>query len=390
MPLMIPLAWLQLKKDKLRLLVALSGAAFAVILIFMQLGFQDALFESSVRYHNNLDYDIAMLSPKTDFIVQPASFSRRRLVQALGVEGVESVSPVYLSVGRWRNPAQPTETRNIYVVGFDPADSVFALQEVEAGLRKLREPDTVLYDRDSRPEFGPVPELYREALARGQDGVRTELAERSIKVAGLFRLGTSFGIDASVVTSDLNFRRLFPQRQAGQIDLGLIRLEPGTDPEAVRDEIAALMPGDVEVVTRGGFIEREIAYWSGATPIGYVFSFGVIIGLTVGGIIVYQILFSDVSDHLQEYATLKAMGYTNGFLFKVVLQEAVILAVLGFLPGLGASLLLFKMAGDATRLPLQMSLQLALFVLELTVAMCAISGAIALRKVRSADPAEIF
>jgi putative ABC transport system permease protein len=116
----------------------------------------------------------------------------------------------------------------------------------------------------------------------------------------------------------------------------------------------------------------------------------VIIGLTVGGIIVYQILFADVSDHLREYATLKAMGYTNGYLFKVVLQEAVILAVLGFLPGLAASLMLFEMAGEATRLPLQMDASLATLVLGLTVAMCAVSGAIALRKVRSADPAEIF
>jgi putative ABC transport system permease protein len=251
-------------------------------------------------------------------------------------------------------------------------------------------PDVVLYDRDSRPEFGPLPALYREAVARGREGIETELADRNIQVVGLFQLGTSFGIDASVITSDLNFRRIFPFREAGQINLGLVRLAPGVDPQDARNRIAAAIPEDVEVLTRAGFIQREVDYWSSATPIGYVFSFGVIIGLTVGGIIVYQILFADVSDHLQEYATLKAMGYTNGFLFKVVLQEAVILAVLGFLPGLGVSLLLFRMAGEATHLPLEMDVQLALLVLGLTVVMCAVSGAVALRKVRSADPAEIF
>jgi putative ABC transport system permease protein len=390
MLLAIPLAWLQLKKEKLRLLVALSGTAFAVILIFMQLGFQDALFSSSVRYHSNLDYDIAMISPKTDFIVQPENFPRRRIIQALGVEGVASVSPVYLGQGRWRNPEVPTETRGIFVVGFDPSDPVFDLPEVNDQVDLLRMPDVLLYDRDSRPEFGRIPELLQEAHARGEKGVETEIANRSVEVVGLFRLGTSFGIDASVVTSDLNFRRIFPFRKAGQINLGLIRLEPGVNPEEARDRIAASIPTDVEVLTRAGFIQREVDYWSSATPIGYVFSFGVIIGLTVGGIIVYQILFADVSDHLQEYATLKAMGYTNGYLFKVVLQEAVILAVLGFLPGLGVSLLLFRMAGEATRLPLEMDLSLGLFVLAMTVVMCAISGAIALRKVRSADPAEIF
>jgi len=248
----------------------------------------------------------------------------------------------------------------------------------------------VIYDRDSRPEFGPVPELLAEAQSQGRPGVETELANRTITIAGLFTLGTSFGIDASIITSDLNFRRLFPHQGAGEINLGLVRIAPGEDREVVRDRIRAAIPGDVEVLTREGFIEREITYWNSATPIGYVFSFGVIIGLTVGGIIVYQILFADVSDHLQEYATLKAMGYTNGYLFRVVLQEAVILAVLGYLPGLGVSLLLFRTAGEATRLPLEMNLTLAVSVLGLTVAMCAISGAIALRKIRSADPAEIF
>jgi putative ABC transport system permease protein len=390
MLLVIPLAWLQLKREKLRLLVATSGTAFAVILIFMQLGFQDALFESSVRYHSNLNYDVAMISPKTDFIVQPENFPRRRLIQALGVPGVASVSSVYLGQGLWRNPEKPTETRSIYVVGFDPSEEVFDLPGVKAYTDAIRLPDVLIYDRDSRPEFGRIPELLEESRARGRPGVETEIANRTVSVVGLFSLGTSFGIDASVVTSDLNFRRIFPFRKASQINLGLIRLEPGVDARVARDRIAAAIPADVEILTRDGFIEREIDYWSNATPIGYVFGFGVIIGLTVGGIIVYQILFADVSDHLQEYATLKAMGYTNGYLFKVVLQEAVILAVLGFLPGFGASLLLFEMAGQATHLPLEMTPSLAMLVLGLTVAMCAISGAVALRKVRSADPAEIF
>ena len=390
MLLAIPLAWLQLKREKLRLLIALSGAAFAVILIFMQLGFRDALFNSSVRYHSNLAYDIAMISPKTDFIVQPENFPRRRLVQALGVPGVESISPVYLGQGRWRNPEQPTETRGIYVVGFDPSDPVLELPGVLNNLEKLRMPDVLLYDRDSRPEFGPMPALFEAAIAEGREGIETEVANRTIKVVGLFQLGTSFGIDASVVTSDLNFRRIFPFREAGQINLGLIRIEPGADPDVLRDRIAAAIPEDVEVLTRAGFIQREIDYWSSATPIGYIFSFGVVIGLTVGGIIVYQILFADVSDHMQEYATLKAMGYTNGYLFRVVLQEAVILAVLGFLPGLGVSLLLFNVAGEATHLPLEMNASLGFFVFGLTVIMCAASGSIALRKVRSADPADVF
>ena len=180
MVLAIPLAWLQLKKEKLRLLVAISGAAFAVLLIFMQLGFREALFDSSVRYHSNLDYDVAIISPKTDFIVQPESLPRRRLFQALGVPGVESVSPVYLGQGRWRDPEAPSETRGIFVVGFDPSDSIFDLPELRDQAARLAMPDVVLYDRDSRPEFGPIPQLFEEATRRGETGVETELAGRNV------------------------------------------------------------------------------------------------------------------------------------------------------------------------------------------------------------------
>ena len=386
MLLAIPIAWLQLKREKLRLLVALAGVAFAVVLIFMQLGFQQALYDSSVRYHTKLDYDVAMISPKTDFIVQPESFSRRRLYQARGVAGVAGVTPIYLGLARWKNPAAAGDTRAIFVLGFDPTSKVFDLPGIAAHRETLKLPDVVLYDEASRPEFGPIPDLFRAS----DNGVETEVANRRVRVIGLFSLGTSFGIDASIVTSDLNFRRIFRNRAAGMIDLGLIRLEPGVDPDAARDAIAARVANDVVVLTRAGFVQRELDYWAQATPIGFVFGFGVIMGLTVGGIIVYQILFSDVSEHLQEYATLKAIGYTDRRLFGIVLQEALLLAVMGFLPGYGASLLLYRTAAEATHLPLAMSTKLALVVFALTAAMCGLAGSIALRKVRTADPAEVF
>jgi putative ABC transport system permease protein len=385
MPLAIPLAWLQISREKLRMAVALLGVAFAVILIFMQLGFRDALFDSAVRYHGSLDYDIALFSQKSSFIVQTEQFSRRRLYQVLGMSEVVDVKSVYASQGVWRNPVARDETRSIFVVGFDPTESVFLLPEVSGASDLLRMPDHVLYDRSSRPEFGPVPELFAE-----HGRVDTEIGTRQVQVAGLFELGTSFGIDAAVVTSDLNFLRIFPHRDPGLIDIGLISLAEGADPVAVRDAIRAELPGDVKVYTRADFIRAEVDYWNRATPIGFVFFFGTIVGIVVGAIIVYQILFSDVSDHLQEYATLKAMGYTDGYLFKVVLQEAAILAVLGFLPGLLLCLGMYRVAGEATSLPIEMTWERGAVVLTLTLVMCCISGAMALRKVRSADPADVF
>jgi len=256
---------------------------------------------------------------------------------------------------------------------------------VEEHLELLKLPDRVLYDRDSRSEFGPVAELFEE-----NGSVETEIGHRRVQVVGLFRLGTSFGIDGSIVTSDLNFRRIFPHRKPGLIDLGLVHLEPGADPGAVRDAIARTLPADVEVLTRAQFVAREVAYWSRNTPIGYVFSFGVVMGLVVGAIIVYQILFGDVQDHLQEYATLKAIGYTNRYLFGVVLQEAAILAALGFVPGFLLCMLFYSTAAEATRLPLHMTFERGVVVFGLTVVMCCASAVLALRKIRTLDPADVF
>jgi putative ABC transport system permease protein len=378
------LAWLQLGKEKLRLLVALAGVAFAVVLVSMQLGFRDAMYESAVRYHQRLRYDLVMISPKTPFIGIPKSFSRRRLYQALAAEGVASVTPVYIRQGFWRNPWR-FGARNILVVGIDPARDVVEIEGVRGNLDALKMPDVVLFDAASRPEYGPVAEALRD-----QDSVSAEVNDRRIEVVGLFRLGTSFGIDGSLITSDLNFLRMFPERAPGLIDLGLIHLERGVDPGSVQRNLEAALERDVQVLARSTFVAREVRYWGNTTPIGFVFGFGAVMGLAVGGVIVYQILFADVSEHLAEYATLKAIGYTNSDLSGLVLREAALLAVLGFVPGLGIAAGLYEFAAEAARLPLELTPSRVALTLLLTSGMCALSGLMALRKVRSCDPAEVF
>ena len=381
----VKIAWLQISHQRLRLLAAILGVAFAVMLIFVQLGFQRALYDSSVRWHTALGYDLALISPKATYIVNPPGFPRNRLYQAAGFTGVESVTPVYINIATWRNPDNPLLTRNIFVMGFDPSDQGFALAGDSRQVNRLRLADKVLFDRLSRTEFGPVAQQLDQGAT-----VATEINNRDVEIVGLYSLGTSFGIDGSIITSDLNFRRLFPDRSPSRIELGLIRLEPGANPETVRDTIIAGVPGDVRVLTKEQFIQHEVDYWSNSTPIGYVFGLGVAMGLAVGMIVVYQILFSDVQDHLQEFATLKAMGYSNFFLSRIVLSEALQLAAIGFIPGFLISLLIYNQATDATNLPLEMTIPRGLMVLGLTVAMCAASGLLALRKLRSVDPAAVF
>jgi putative ABC transport system permease protein len=206
----------------------------------------------------------------------------------------------------------------------------------------------------------------------------------------LFEMGPSFGIDGNIITSEDNWLRLFPARSRNDIHLGLIRLRPGADPDAVRNRLEELLPKDVRVFTQAGFIRTEKDYWNSATPIGYIFAFGAIMGFVVGAIIVYQILFADVSDHLPEYATLKAMGYSNAYVSWVVIQQAVILAGLGFLPGAAICLWLYGVVGRATRLPMELGWERGATVFGLTIVMCAISGMLALRRVRALDPADVF
>ncbi|HET9693023.1 MAG TPA: ABC transporter permease DevC [Steroidobacteraceae bacterium] len=379
-----PLGWLQLWHRPLRLAVAVAGIAFAVLLILMQLGFRSALFESTLRFHERFRYDIALFSTDSVFIVRPAPFTIRRLYEALGSPDVESVSPVYIFPATWKNPWDHGR-RSINAVGVDPTRNVLDTPGFAENLHALAAQDVVLFDRASRPEFGPVGQQWR-----ADRPIETEINDRTMKVVGLVEIGPSFGIDGTILTSIDNWLRLFPERPRNQIQLGLLTLRPGVDPDAARERLRGLVPPDVLIMTKAEFAAREKAYWNGATPIGYVFAFGAVMGLVVGAIIVYQILFADVSEHLREYATLRAIGYRNRFVSGIVLQQAAILAVLGFLPGLAASWALYGQAARATRLPLHLTLERGVTVFGLTLAMCALSGYLALRKVRRLDPAEVF
>jgi putative ABC transport system permease protein len=249
----------------------------------------------------------------------------------------------------------------------------------------LKRDDTVAFDALSRPEFGDIAGL----LAR--DGVvRAQLGNRMVEVVGTVRLGASFTADGSVVTNETTFRRLLPGMPPGDASIVALQLKPGADPLSVRSELVKLLPHDVDIVTRGELMRREQAYWDAATPIGVIFLFGTLMGLIVGMVIVYQILFTDVANHLREYATLKAVGFSNLYLSQVVIGEALILGCLGFIPGALVSVVLYGVAGKAAYLNLTLGGDRCVLVFLMIVGMCVAAGLLALRKLRQADPAEIF
>ncbi|MEL7417849.1 MAG: ABC transporter permease DevC [Cyanobacteria bacterium J06631_6] len=379
-----PLSWLQLSHEKARLLIALAGIGFADMLMFIQLGFQAALFDSSVTFHKALKGDIFLMSPQSDALGFTEAFSERRLYESAAIDDVESVVPIYLDYGSWKNPSD-RNTRTILTIGFNPAKDTLGLPGVKENIDQVKLPDVVLFDDRSRAEFGAIPDLIKQ-----QETVTTEVSFRKVKVGGLFTMGASFAADGNIITSDTNFLRIFPERQKGLIDVGIINLKPGANIEQAIVTLKAKLPNDVEIFNREEFIQEEISYWQTATAIGFIFTLGTAIGFVVGTVIVYQILYTDVANHLSEYATLKAMGYKDSYFVVLVFQEAVILAILGFIPGYLIATGLYSLAAGATALPLAMTANRAITVLILTIIMCCASGTVAVRKLSAADPADIF
>ena len=253
-----PLAWLQLSHEKVRLLVALAGIGFADMLMFMQLGFQNALFDSSVVLHKAFDGDIFLMSPQSDALGFTETFSSRRLYESLAVDGVESVVPVYLNFGVWKNPLD-RNTRTIFVIGYNPSNNVLDLPGLEENIDKVKLADFVLFDDKSREEFGAISELFQQ-----QESFTTEISSRRVTVGGLFSLGTSFAADGSVITSDLNFLRMFSERERGLIDLGVINLEPDANLDLALAQLRKKLPQDVNVFSKEEFIQYEkklLANW---------------------------------------------------------------------------------------------------------------------------------
>jgi putative ABC transport system permease protein len=379
-----PLGWLQLSHEIGRLLVALAGIAFADVLIFMQLGFQSALYDSNTRLNRAFLADIVLISPKARNTQNLSTFSRRRLYQAMNMPGVESAEALYINTIAWKNP-QTLSDATIQVLGFDPIQPVLNLSEVNQQLDKLKLPDTVLFDRGSRGQYKEIiPQIERGKT------VTTEIERRTISINGVFSLGASFGADGTLMTSDQTFLRLFPRRNAASISVGLIRLQPGTNRQQIVNGLRAYLPNDVRVLTFQEYIQFEEDYWKTESPIGFIFGLGTAMAFVVGVVIVYQVLSTDVNAHLREYATFKAMGYHNSYLLIVVFEEVLILSLLGFIPGIILPSGLYVLVANATALPLYMTLERAISVLILTIIMCGLSGAIATRKLRLADPADMF
>jgi len=278
----------------------------------------------------------------------------------------------------------------IRILAFHPSDPVLAVPEVTTYAADLREPGTALFDRRSKPRYGVPPPPDTVA-----DQPDIELCDRSLRLVGTFELGADFLTDGNVILSANNFAKVLPRRVPGgdplsQVDLGVVQIAEGARLEEVRRAIVRRLPDDICVYTKQEFIGREIDFWRSSTPIGTIFTLGMFIGFLVGVVVCYQVISADIGDHIPEFATLKAMGYRNRYFIGFVLQEAMFLSILSFIPGLLISLVLYAGLAKATALWMYLTFERALAIFALTAGMCLVSGCMAMRRVLAADPADLF
>lgn len=380
----MPIGWLQLTHSRGRMAAAISGVAFANVLVFLQLGILGALNGTIDFTYNPVKADILVSSSDANTLTDGSPVNRRLLWKILAVPGVESASPLYIGKLDWRLPDETTSSLNVYALPREATDFVGPLLREKFDAIAL--PGTALIDQLTRG----IDVQTTTRLAEKQ-AVNIEFMGTTVKIVDGFELGGGFSADGALITSSQTFMSIFPLRSSGTPTHLLVNVQDIAQLPAVvaslRQELGA-EPVKVRSFAQAQADDR--AYQTTQRPIGVIFGFGVLIGVLVGLVIVYQVLSTDVADHLREYATFKAMGYRHSFFLGIVIEEAVILAVLGFLPGFLIALLIYHGMSGATGLPVSMDLMRASAVLFGTVVSCTISGAFATRRLKSANPAELF
>jgi len=379
-----PVAWLQLTHKPMRLLAALAGVGFANVLVFFQMGLSGALYDSQKRPIQQINGQLVLVPRRYTNLGEPLNMPRAQLVRALGVQGVKAVTPLYVAKIDWIN-RDTRQKKQALLFGVNPDNPALRLPVLQEQRTLLQRPNSVFFDRSSKSAAGPVA----DTLASGQI-YTTELRGQTAQVVGTFNLGLTFAADINLITSSSNVQTFLPELNNDDIQLGVIQLEPGVSVRRVQATLEHFMEPSVQVLTIPQLLDREVAHWRRNTSFGLIFNLGVLVGLAVGAIIVYQILYSDVGDHLGEYATMKAMGYGDGFVVGIILQESLILASLAFVPSVLVSMGLYQVLLRSTGLLVTMTVGRAGLVFALTLVICAASGWLATGKLRRLDPAEVF
>lgn len=379
----LPIGWLQLTHKRGRFLAALSGVAFANVLVFVQLGIMNSMATATLRPYDFFRADIMISAADANALSEGGNVARQWMLQALADPDVVAGTGLFVANAPWDRGERDI---SLTTFGIDPAQPGFIAPEIASDIGLLQVQDAAILDRLARG-------LSREEAAaiRPQTPLIFETQDRTVTALTTFAGGGGFGGDGYMIVSDQTFLSLFPARQSAAPDHILLRLRPGADPERVVERLRGLISDKtLRIRSYGDAAQEDLRYQQTKRPTGVIFGFGVLIGVLVGLVIVYQVLSADVADHLREYATFKAMGYGPRFFLGIVVEEALVLGLLGFLPGLAVGTAILTLMGKVTTLPLAMTPGMAITVFLGTVVFSVLSGVIATRRLAAADPADLF
>ena len=372
------LAWRILTYDKGRTALAVAGVFMAILLVFVQLGFFIAVPQGGMLLYDRARVDLLIASTGYEYQVQPGEFPLSQLDKARTAPDVALAAPLYFGSAKWRSGADG-KAPDVFVIGLDPQDRIFTSEDINRQLAVLDRADTALVDTMTRSMFGPLT-----------TGRVVDINGDKVKIGGDYVLGTGFMGLGVILVSAQNFVRLFPYRKLGQVNLGLIQLKQGVDPDHAAASLRQLLGSDIQIFTRPKLEAHETAYWTTRTSVGLLFGSGLIVSFIVGVMVVYQILATQVSRQLPQFATLKAVGYGDRFLNGTVITMALLIVLAGFFPALVAALGIYAVIREETLLPVEMSGPRIAIVFAATLAMAAASAVLSMSSLRRADPADLF
>jgi len=369
------LAFRNLFHDRIRLAVTMVGILFSIVLVAVQLGLYLGARNIIVSMIDRSEGDLWIMAYGTKNFEEAQPIGLREKFAALSTPGVAKAVPLIVSFTDWRKPTGGSTL--VVIIGADAEDGGLSpWNVVEGDVTGLGARDAVIVDKS-----------YLSDLGLNGVGDTAQIGSSRVRISGLTDGIRSFTVTPYVFTT-LNRARSLLDMPADNITYVLVKLEPGANAEAVRNELRKKVP-DNEVLTKAEFHDRSLNHWLFATGAGVALIGGAILGLVVGTVIVAQTLYASTKDHLNEFATLRALGSSSGYIHRVILAQAALSAVLGYALGMVIAMIVVYLS-EQTPLPIIMTPGLATLLLGLTVAMCAISALSAIGKVMRIDPAVVF
>ena len=375
MSLIFTLARRNLFHDRLRFIATLVGIVFSMVLVTVQMGLYLGFGHMVTTMIDHANADLWIMPVGTKCFEDPSVLDEQKRFRALSVNGVAEATPVVIGFAQWKMPLGGTTP--VFIIGSQiRSGALLPWNLVEGSVSSLELPGAVAIDRS-----------YFDRLGISGFGASAEIRDQRVEVRALTRGIRSF-TTTPYVFAPLDRARAYTGMSPNKTTYILVRITPDADVETVRSRLKANI-SDVEVLTPAEFRDRSRSFWLFGTGAGAALFAGALLGVIVGTVIVAQTLYSSTKDHLNEFATLRAIGSSGRYIHKVIIWQALLSAVIGFCIAAGIGFFIVKRTAE-TALPIMMTPQLTLGLFVLTVVMCVLSAVGAIAKVTRIDPAMVF